>query len=158
MKRDEFHRISFALRELLSKETVGTHDEIAKILKKQGFNVSQSKVSRLLHQIGAIKIVDRSGHIIYRLPHTHGLMHEISHPSGKTTLKQWVIDISYNSTIIVIHTAPGAAHLVAREIDLHRAKLPILGTIAGDDTIFIAPKEIKRIKPIIDQIKILLLD
>ncbi len=145
--------IEFALRQLLLEASVSTHEEVCEALKKQGFHVNQPKVSRLLHQLGAIKVTDPSGETHYRLPHEHGLMHEIARPQARLSLKSCVMDIVSNGMLIVIHTTPGAAHLVAREIDLRRSELHLLGTLAGDDTIFIAPKNTKQIKQIMEQIE-----
>lgn len=145
--------IGFALRQLLLKGEVGTHEDICVALEKQGFVVNQPKISRLLHKLGAIKITNPQGQNIYRLPHEHGLMHEISAPNTRMPTKQLVIDIVHNQTLIVIHTSPGAAGLVAREIDLHQLALGVLGSIAGDDTIFIAPKDTKNISSVIEGLK-----
>ncbi|MGL5799533.1 MAG: transcriptional regulator ArgR, partial [Plesiomonas sp.] len=54
-------------------------------------------------------------------------------------LKNLVLDVDYNSALIVIHTSPGAAQLIARMLDSLGKAEGILGTIAGDDTIFITP-------------------
>jgi transcriptional regulator of arginine metabolism len=148
--------IDFALRQLLLEGSASTHEDICNSLEKQGFSVNQPKISRLLHKIGAIKVTDPDGQNIYRLPHAHGLMHELNTPAAKFPLKQSIINIDHNTALIVIHTLPGAAALVAREIDLHHSNLGILGSIAGDDTIFIAPKEAKNIKQIIEKIRSIL--
>ena len=145
--------IELALRLLLEEGKVGTHEDIAHALKKQGFNTNQSKISRLLHAIGAVKIVDQDGRNSYRLPHEHGLMHEMNRSSKSPAIKQLVINISHNANLIVVNTTPGAASLVAREIDRHMVKLHLLGSIAGDDTIFVAPKDSKRIAQITEQLK-----
>ena len=55
--------IGFALRQLLQEGTVGTYEEICKALERQGFVVNQPKISRLLHKIGAIKVVNQEGKI-----------------------------------------------------------------------------------------------
>lgn len=58
------------------------------------------------------------------------------HPSP---LKNLVLDIDYNDAVVVIHTSPGAAQLIARLLDSLGKAEGILGTIAGDDTIFTTP-------------------
>lgn len=146
--------IDFTLRQLLLNEAVGTHQEVCDSLKKQGINVNQSKVSRLLHKIGAVKVIDQNGQNIYRLPHEHGLMHEINISVSKFPYKQVVISIEHNSQLIMVQTTPGAASLIAREIDLHRLALGVMGSIAGDDTIFVAPKEVKSIKAVIEKLRV----
>jgi transcriptional regulator of arginine metabolism len=149
--------IEFALRQLLRDGTIGTHEGLCQALEKQGYEVNQPKISRLLHKLGAIKVTNEAGENIYRLPHEHGLMHEMNFPTAPpVSFKQWLLDISHNGSLIVIHTTPGAANMLAREIDLHQLKLGILGTIAGDDTIFIAPKKVKEIGELVEGIKKLL--
>ncbi|MGV3739814.1 MAG: arginine repressor [Gammaproteobacteria bacterium] len=137
--------ITHTLREILLGGKARTQSEIQQELERQGIASSQPKISRLLHQIGAVKLVDSEGKTQYRLPHEVGLIHELTSPQEKTLIRQWVLDVVANETLIIIHTTPGAAGMVARIIDQHRNNLGILGTLAGDDTIFIAPKELKRI-------------
>lgn len=134
-----------ALRKILLEGNAQTQSEIRQALEDQGISVSQPKISRLLNQIGAVKVVDADGKTHYRLPHESGLIHELSSPHEKMIIKQWVLNIAANELMIVIHTTPGAASMVARIIDQHRLELEILGTIAGDDTIFITPQSQQQI-------------
>lgn len=151
--RPKAKTVDFALRDLLAAGKAGTQEEIAIALKKEGYSVNQTKISRLLHKMGAIKVVNENGQSIYRLPHEHGLMHEVSMPTHRLSVKELVLDIAANAMMIVIHTTPGAAGFVAREIDLHQMKLDILGTLAGDDTIFIAPRDTRQIHRVMENIK-----
>lgn len=128
------------LREILLEGKARTQSEIQQELERHGIASSQPKISRLLHQIGAVKLVDNQGKTQYRLPHEAGLIHELTSPQEKTLIRQWILSVCTNETLIIIHTTPGAAGMVARIIDQHRVDLDILGTIAGDDTIFVAPK------------------
>jgi transcriptional regulator of arginine metabolism len=129
------------LREILLEGKARTQTEIRLELEKRQVITSQSQISRLLHHIGAVKVVDNNGKTHYRLPHEIGLIHELTSKQEKTVIRQWVLDVTANETLIIIYTTPGAAGMVARILDLHRVNLNILGTIAGDDTIFIAPKK-----------------
>ena len=140
------------LREILLEGKARTQSEMQQELERQGVASSQSKISRLLHQIGAVKLIDSQGKTHYRLPHEAGLIHELTSPQEKTLISQWVLDVIANETLIIIHTTPGAAGMVARIIDQHRNNLEILGTIAGDDTIFVAPQNNERIKETIAKI------
>jgi transcriptional regulator of arginine metabolism len=59
-------------------------------------------------------------------------------PDGLAGVRGLVADLAANASLVVIRTRPGSAPAVARAIDL--AELPeVLGTLAGDDTIFVAP-------------------
>lgn len=133
------------LREILIEGKVRTQSEIQQELERHGISSSQSKISRLLHQVGAVKLIDNQGKTHYRLPHETGLIHELTSMHEKTLIRQWVLNVIANETLIIIHTTPGAAGMVARIIDQHRMNIDVLGTIAGDDTIFVAPKSNSKI-------------
>jgi len=145
-----------ALRTLLLEGKAHTQSEIRQELEQMGISISQPKISRLLNQIGAVKLVDGQGKTQYKLPHESGLIHELSSPQEKKIIKQWILNIASNESMIIIHTTPGAASMVARIIDMHRIELGTLGTIAGDDTIFIAPKSDKNLEASIQKISQLL--
>jgi len=129
-----------ALKDILLSGNAGTQEEIVHSLEAQGFEVNQSKVSRVLRKLGAVKITNERKEIIYALPL------EPAPPTSKNILSQLISNISYNEAIVVIHTNPGSASLIARLLDHHRQELKILGTVAGDDTLFITPLSLKNIK------------
>lgn len=60
-------------------------------------------------------------------------------PVATNQLKTLVLSIEHNPHMVVIRTCPGAAQLVARMVDSHGRSEGILGTIAGDDTVFVTP-------------------
>lgn len=133
------------LREILLEGNARTQAEIQREFETRSITISQPKISRLLHQIGAVKLIDNKGKTQYRLPHETGLIHELTSTQEKTMVRQWVLDVVANDTLIIIHTTPGAAGMVARILDQHRNHLHLLGTIAGDDTIFVAPTNTSQI-------------
>lgn len=137
MKNLQKTKLLQIIQNLLEIETIETQEEMCQILAKKGFEVNQAMVSRLLHQLGAIKI-NEGNKIVYRLPF------EFAPVTPKNSLSQLILSITHNENLIVINTAPGSAQLVAKLLD--QQKFPeILGTVAGDDTIFIAPKSITDI-------------
>jgi arginine repressor len=136
-----------ALRSLLDKGELSTQDELREKLEKMEFVVAQSTISRDLRKLGVIKAIDTNGRTVYRLRDP-----EADAPVVSTSLKDLVSEIASNGSIIVIHTAIGSASLVARHLD--RVKPGgLLGTIAGDDTIFVAPASAKRIEATIEAIR-----
>lgn len=149
--------VSIALRELLDTGQVRTQEDIAQALENLGYQVSQSKISRLLHKIAAIKVVDSKGRASYRLSHEYRLAHELTQNSIQSAINQMVLGISASDVLIVVHTNPGAASLVARILDQEKQTLGILGCIAGDDTIFVAPKHTAELHHILTDIKTLLM-
>ena len=129
-----------AITQLLRNEKMDTQEKIGIALQKKGFAVNQVKVSRLLHKIGAIKMSEGE-QIVYRLPV------ERTKLSAKDTLRQFINSITHNESLIIIQTSPGAASLVARLLDLSQ-NAAVLGTVAGDDTIFVAPVSVKKIQSV----------
>lgn len=127
-----------------------TQEAICAALKKMGYDVNQTKVSRLLRKVGAIKVVNTAGQTVYSLPR------EPAPPSIKTSLADLITDIVANETLVVIFTSPGSASMIARVLDYNQITTEILGTIAGDDTIFVAPKTTKDIQRLTQEIKSLL--
>lgn len=139
-----------AFKALLKEEQYGSQTEIVDALKAQGFsNISQSKVSRMLSKHGAVRTRNAKQEMVYCLPA------EISVPSAKAPLNQLVLDIQHNDVMIIIRTSPGAAQLIARLLDSVGKKEGVLGTIAGDDTIFIAPLKVADIDFTLTNVKAL---
>ena len=135
------------LRNLLLMGEIGTQEELVDELKRQKFKVTQSTISRDLRRLGAVKTVDGSGRTVYRMPDD-----SVSPvPLTSSGLRNLLVDINHNNYMIVIHTSPGSASLVARQLD-HGAIDNILGTIAGDDTVFVTPENTKKIETTVSQI------
>lgn len=132
-----------AFKEVLKAESYGSQGEIVEVLKSMGFaNISQSKVSRMLSKFGAVRARNAKGDMVYCLPPELGM------PTAKSPLKQLVLDVEHNGVMIIIRTTPGAAQLIARLLDSLGRSDGVLGTIAGDDTIFIAPASVEHIEEI----------
>lgn len=141
-----------AFKELLKQEQFGSQGEIVDALKAQGFdNISQSKVSRMLSKFGAVRTRNARQEMVYCLPAELGV------PTAKSPLKQLVLDIETNNVMIIIRTSPGAAQLIARLLDSLSKSDGVLGTIAGDDTIFIAPTDVAEIPETIERLEQLFL-
>lgn len=130
-----------SFKDILKGENLGSQGEIVDALKDLGFdNISQSKVSRMLSKYGAVRTRNAKGQMVYCLPPELGM------PTAKSPLKQLVLDIVHNNVMIIIRTSPGAAQLIARLLDSLNPSDGVLGTIAGDDTIFIAPADVNEIE------------
>ncbi len=136
-----------AFKELLAQERFGSQSEIVNALQEMGFSqINQSKVSRMLTKFGAVRTRNTRMEMVYCLPN------ELSVPNTSSPLKNLVLDIDHNELLIVVKTSPGAAQLIARLLDSVGKAEGILGTIAGDDTIFITPTQAVDIKELIQNI------
>ncbi len=121
-------------QQLLREERFGSQAEFVDYLTRNGFrHINQSKVSRMLTSYGAVRTRNAKMEMVYCLPAERGV------PTAKTTLKSSVLSIETNDWMVVTHTVPGAAPLIARLLDSCGKSEGILGTVAGDDTIFIVP-------------------
>lgn len=147
-KKDKASLI-FAIKMLLQNKEVETQEDIKLALQKQGFTINQAKISRVLHKIGAIKMSE-GDRVVYRLPT------ELIPITPNHSLKQLILNIMHNDSLIVVHTAPGCGQFIARFLDQNK-KVGILGTVSGDDTIFAAPEKGKRVEDIYKKIYKLLL-
>lgn len=128
-------------KSLLKEERLSSQSEIVDALQNAGFDkINQSKVSRMLSKSGAVRTRNAKREIVYCLPA------ELSVPSATSPLKNLVLDIDHNGSLIVVQASPGSAQLIARLLDSIGKREGILGTLAGDDTIFITPTDISKIE------------
>ncbi len=139
-----------ALKDLLLGREASTQENICQVLEEKGYEVNQSKVSRLLRKIGAVKIVNAKGQTVYSLPR------EPAPPTMDTSIRELILDVVANETLVVVFTSPGSASMVARILDYIQMTTEVLGTVAGDDTIFVAPKSVKDIHKLCQEIRDLL--
>lgn len=144
---EKFDSLGEAFKSLLKEEKFGSQSEIVAALQELGFeHINQSKVSRMLSKFGAVRTRNTKMEMVYQLPL------ELSVPTTSSPLRNLVLDIDHNDMLIVIHTSPGAAQLIARLLDSIGKSEGILGTIAGDDTIFVTPTRTTPINSLIENI------
>ena len=128
---------------ILKAGHAATQQEIVAELRAAGHDVTQATVSRDLQEVGAVKV--RVGRTLeYRLPdelpRTAGS--ELMARNLRRTLRDFAIDLRTAASLVVVVTAPGHASAVARAIDLAGLE-PVVGTVAGDDTIFVATPSVE---------------
>lgn len=122
-----------AIAELIRGGTLSSQDELAEQLSRLGFAVTQATISRDLDQIGAVK-VRRPGGLSYALPDQ---VQTAPGPRLPSLLRDFVRSIDAAASLVVVKTPPGSAHLIGVALD-QSDYAEIVGTICGDDTIFIA--------------------
>ena len=120
---------------LIRAKPIGTQEDLRTLLESTGVPATQSSVSRDLEELGVVK---HHGH--YTLPRTNGAA-----VRGLLSLDQ------AGDSLVIARTVPGLASAVAVEIDA--AAIPqIVGTIAGEDTIFIAVRDAKAQRAVVKEI------
>ncbi len=124
-----------AIVHMLRESGHSSADDIAVSLSDEGFEVTQATIARDLEQIGAVK-VKREGRLGYTLPEKLGSRNQATERLARI-FAEWVQAVETSGSMIVVRTPPGSAHLVALAVD--QARFPeVVGTIAGDDALFLA--------------------
>ena len=130
-----------ALRLIISSQQLGSQDELLTALQKEGFKLTQATLSRDLKQLKVAKAASMSGNYVSVLPN-ETMYKRVSTPNSIREMMKvpGFVSINFSGNIGIIKTRPGYASSIAWNID--NSDIPeILGTIAGDDTIFIVIKE-----------------
>ena len=129
---------------ILRLGTVGRQAELVELLHREGFDATQSSVSRDLRELGVVKGADR-----YLLPAAEDALTPSHFEDVRSFMKGYR---AAGPTLTVLRTTTGAAQSVAIAID--KAHWPeIVGTIAGDDTIFIATESIRAQRRLHDHLR-----
>ncbi|MDI3315648.1 MAG: arginine repressor [Mycobacterium sp.] len=128
---------------ILSSASVHSQTELAALLADEGIEVTQATLSRDLEELGAVKLRGADGGVgVYVVPEDGSPVRGV--PGGTARLSRLLGELLVGSdasgNLAVLRTPPGAADYLASAID--RAALPyVVGTIAGDDTVFVAARE-----------------
>lgn len=126
------------LLKILRTGNATSQEEIADRLRSAGHDVTQATVSRDLRTVGAVKVRVGDRHLYKLADDVAGGGHgELVERNLARTLAEFTVDIRVAGSLVVLVTLPGHASAVARAIDLALLD-DVVGTIAGDDTIFLA--------------------
>ena len=125
-KRDRQTR----LKKLLRNRPLATQDEMVRLLKESGFPATQSSISRDVRELGFVRLNGRY------IPATKLTS---SAPEGLPDRdNELIISVqAVGANLVIVKTPPGAANAVAIDLD-RRGFEDVVGTVAGDDTIFVA--------------------
>jgi transcriptional regulator of arginine metabolism len=128
---------------LLSSNSVSSQSELASMLAEEGIEVTQATLSRDLEELGAVKLRGADGGVgVYIVPEDGSPVRGVTGGTERMSrlLGELLVSTDASGNLAVLRTPPGAAHYLASAID--RAALPyVVGTIAGDDTIFVMARE-----------------
>ncbi len=142
MNKNERH---LALKEIITVRQIGTQEDLVKALKQAGFPVTQATLSRDLKELR-----------IARVNGPDGAHYTLSPESEEQRLQPYLAveieTIQHNESMIVIKTLPGRAQGVAEILDsFHHPD--ILGTLAGDNTVLVTPRSVRKIGKLVRDIR-----
>ncbi len=135
--------------EIIENNLIETQEELAEQLKENGINVTQATVSRDIKELRLIKVLSESGRYKYAAMKEQNTM--LTERLFKT-FSETVMSIDYSDNIIVVKTFSGAAHAAGEAIDAFNLK-DIVGSVAGDNTIFILVRNSESIPIIMDKFR-----
>ena len=133
---DKFERQGAIMR-LVRERELSTQSELADALREAGIEVVQTTVSRDIAQLGLVKVRNAAGRLVYALPGAEDLdrLNELA-----SDLRRWALAVTPSANLVIVQTPAGFASPLAEAID--RAQLAdVAGTIAGENTIFIAARD-----------------
>jgi len=126
-----------AILQLVQQRPLSTQAELADALHSLGIETVQATVSRDIAQLGLVKVRDAAGRLVYALPGAADIS-RLDELTG--ALRRWAGEMTATNGLLVVRTPSGFAPALAEAVD--RANLAeVAGTIAGDNTIFIAARE-----------------
>ena len=126
---------------LISSQELSSQEEVLQALEKEGFKLTQATLSRDLKQLKVAKAASMNGKYVYVLPNDT-MYKRVTPPRAarEMLLTSGFISLNFSGNMGVIKTRPGYASSIAYNID--NSDIPeIIGTIAGDDTIFIVIRQ-----------------
>ncbi len=135
--------------ELISKKEIETQEELAEGLKAMGIDVTQATISRDIKELRLVKVMSKNGKYKYA---TIGQSQEGITDRLNKIFENSVVSIDNAMNIIVLKTIPGAAQICASAID-YMGVDDIVGTLAGDDTVFVAIRTMDDIENVLEEFK-----
>ncbi len=124
------------IRDIVERRPIRTQHELAAALRERGFRATQATVSRDVAELGLIKL-GRGGVQSYALPPRVDDAEASAEERLAKLLHDLPMEVREAGPLLVVRTVPGSAHAIAAALD--RSRWPeVVGSIAGDDTLFIA--------------------
>ena len=136
LKKDRLKTILDLVRE----NTLSNQDELRSLLKEREFDITQATLSRDMKELKIIKSPDIQGNYIYTVSQINNTDNNTQIDELSDLMIGGFVSLAFSDKLAVIKTRPGYAMGIASDIDTQISHI-ILGTIAGDDTILLIPKE-----------------
>lgn len=131
------HQRQQAILELVSERALSTQAEVAAALSDAGFDVVQTTVSRDLAELGLVKVRAPSGRLVYAPP---GASDADRQRALDAALRRYAVGVEAAGALLVVTTPSGYASALAQAVD-EAGHPAIAGTVAGDNTIFVAVRD-----------------
>lgn len=124
------------IRDLLTQRPIRTQQELAGALRERGFRATQATISRDVAELGLVK-ASQDGVLTYVVPARVTEAESTGEERLRALLHDLPVDVREAGLMLVLRTLPGSAHAIAAALDRTRWS-EVIGSIAGDDTVFVA--------------------
>lgn len=141
------------IKDIIGQKKISSQDELVRELRKRGYEVTQSTISRDIHELRLTKVRDHTREEFYSMEGRSYRENIFDMDKFSSKFAGSVLSVSRAGNILVIRTYPGEAQGTAAVIDGMNF-VEILGTVAGDDTIICITKDIQaaeKIKELMDK-------
>ena len=125
------------IRRLIGNRNISSQEELMRMLEKQGYEMTQATLSRDLKYLKVAKMPDDKEGYVYILPDKEQAVEEVEY-SGQGL--SGLISLDFAQGMAILRTLPGHAGSIAYTLD-NLGAYEIAGTIAGDDTILLIPRD-----------------
>jgi len=129
-----------AIRKIIAENRLSSQEELLHILASKEIILTQATLSRYLKQLKVVKMPDAAGNYVYRLSGGMSTRTKFLQKEQRHIPSSGFLSIEFSNRLAVIKTLPGYASSIASIID-QNVKTEIMGTIAGDDTILLIPRD-----------------
>jgi len=139
--KDKSNRLML-IKDLIRNNRIGSQEELLTLLLHHNFELTQATLSRDLKQLKVAKMPDHEGTYVYLLPEDSGINRQswLKQSDLSKYTASGFLSIDFCGVFAVVKTKPGYSGSIAADID-QKTSTEVLGTIAGDDTILIIPRE-----------------
>ena len=141
------------IMEIISNRNVETQEQLLAMLRDAGFHSTQATISRDIKELRIVKELTSFG--TYRYSAATDEVSSSFFSKLNTIFRECITNFDYAQNMIVIHTLPGLASAAASAIDAMNMSV-VLGSIAGDDTVFIVMRDTNAAAAFCGEIKNLL--
>ncbi len=142
------HRRHALIKQLVQSGRIGSQEELGRLLEDYGVSCTQATLSRDLKHLGIARRNTDDGPV-YQLDRRTQYIKAL-----RRVVSMEITSVRHNGSLIVLRTLPGRAEGVAGYLD-GVGHEDILGTVAGDDTVFVAPSSADRIETLAGAIRLL---
>ncbi|MDD6262836.1 MAG: arginine repressor [Eubacteriales bacterium] len=145
----KFQRQNLILK-LIEDEPIETQKDLSDKLRAAGFDVTQATVSRDIKELRIVKVLDQSGK--YRYSAATGDVVGDTTSRFRNIFRESVVNVDYAGNLLVIKTLPGVANASAIAVEAMNMN-HVVGSLAGDDTIFFVIRDQERAAQLCEEIK-----